>query len=55
MSEFALDTRARQILLAIIAEYVETAEPVGSRSVARRHMRGLSPATPGVAPWTPSR
>jgi heat-inducible transcriptional repressor len=45
MSDRALETRARQVLLAIIAEYVETAEPVGSRSVARRHMRGLSPAT----------
>ena len=45
MTEPALDTRARQVLLAIIAEYVETTEPVGSRSVARRHMRGLSPAT----------
>ena len=33
------------MLLAVIAEYVETAEPVGSRSVARRHIRGLSPAT----------
>jgi heat-inducible transcriptional repressor len=29
----------------VIAEYVESAEPVGSRSIARRHMRGLSPAT----------
>jgi heat-inducible transcriptional repressor len=45
VSDISLDTRARQVLLAIIAEYVETAEPVGSRSVARRHMRGLSPAT----------
>ena len=31
--------------MAIIAEYVQTAEPVGSRSIARRHIRGLSPAT----------
>ena len=31
--------------MAVIAEYVRTAEPVGSRAVARRHMRGLSPAT----------
>jgi len=45
VSEPALDARGRQILLAIIAEYVETAQPVGSRSIARRHMRGLSPAT----------
>lgn len=40
-----LDERRRQVLLAVIAEYVENAEPVGSRSVSRRHMRGLSPAT----------
>jgi heat-inducible transcriptional repressor len=40
-----LDQRSRQVLLSIIAEYVETGEPVGSRAVARRHIRGLSPAT----------
>lgn len=40
-----LDERRRQVLLAVIAEYVENAEPVGSRSISRRHMRGLSPAT----------
>ena len=45
MSEPALDPRLRQVLLAVIAEYVETAQPVGSRSVARRHVRGLSPAS----------
>ena len=43
--DFHLDDRHRQVLLAVIAEYVESAEPVGSRSVARHHMRGLSPAT----------
>src|ERR1700674_4717645 len=45
MSDQALDQRLRQVLLAVIAEYVESAQPVGSRSVARRHLRGLSPAT----------
>jgi heat-inducible transcriptional repressor len=45
VSDPGLDTRARQILLAIIAEYVDTAQPVGSRAVARRHVRGLSAAT----------
>src|SRR5215468_1086670 len=40
-----LDQRSRQVLLSIIAEYVETGEPVGSRAIARRHIRGLSPAT----------
>jgi heat-inducible transcriptional repressor len=45
MSTPSLDQRNRQVLLAVIAEYVETGEPVGSRAVARRHIRGLSPAT----------
>jgi heat-inducible transcriptional repressor len=45
MSERDLDRRSRDVLMAIIAEYVQTAEPVGSRSIARRHLRGLSPAT----------
>jgi heat-inducible transcriptional repressor len=45
MASPTLDQRLRQVLLAVIAEYVETAQPVGSRSVARRHVRGLSPAT----------
>jgi heat-inducible transcriptional repressor len=45
MSAPVLDQRLRQVLLAVIAEYVETAQPVGSRSVSRRHVRGLSPAT----------
>lgn len=40
-----LDQRLRQVLMAIIAEYVETAQPVGSRSISRRHIPGLSPAT----------
>lgn len=45
MTTAAFDQRNRQVLLAVIAEYVETGEPVGSRAVARRHIRGLSPAT----------
>ena len=45
MTTPSLDQRSRQVLLAVIAEYVETGEPVGSRAVARRHIRGLSPAT----------
>ena len=45
IGESHLDERRRQVLLAVIAEYVESAEPVGSRSIARHHMRGLSPAT----------
>ena len=45
MAPPVLDQRLRQVLLAVIAEYVETAQPVGSRSVSRRRVRGLSPAT----------
>lgn len=41
----ALDERQRQVLTTVILEYLETAEPVGSRAVARRHGLGLSPAT----------
>jgi heat-inducible transcriptional repressor len=40
-----MDTRARDVLLALIREYVHTAEPVGSRALARRHFPHLSPAT----------
>jgi heat-inducible transcriptional repressor len=40
-----LDKRSREVLVAVIAEYVRTAEPVGSRAIARRHMRELSAAT----------
>jgi heat-inducible transcriptional repressor len=40
-----LSQRSRQILEAIIDDYIRTAEPVGSRSVTRRHGLSLSPAT----------
>jgi len=40
-----LTPRNRRILEAIVEDYIETAEPVGSRSVTRRHQLGLSPAT----------
>jgi heat-inducible transcriptional repressor len=45
MVSAALDQRSREVLVAVIAEYVQSAEPVGSRAIARRHIRGLSPAT----------
>lgn len=41
----ALDERRRHVLRAVIEEYIEIAEPVGSRSVARHSGFGLSPAT----------
>ena len=40
-----LSERQLQILQAIITDYVETAEPVGSRSIAKKYDLGVSPAT----------
>ena len=40
-----LNDRKRKILQIIIEDYIETAEPVGSRTIARKHNSGLSPAT----------
>jgi heat-inducible transcriptional repressor len=40
-----LTDREEHILEAVIRTYVETAEPAGSRTVARRHGLGVSPAT----------
>lgn len=41
----ALNEREERILEAVIRTYVETAEPAGSRTVAKRHGLGISPAT----------
>ncbi len=40
-----MDARHRDVLIALIREYIDTAEPVGSRVLARRHFPALSPAT----------
>jgi heat-inducible transcriptional repressor len=40
-----MDARHREVLIAIIREYVDTAEPVGSRVLSKRHFPRLSPAT----------
>ena len=40
-----LGERARQVLQAVIFEYIVTAEPVGSRQLAKKYALGLSPAT----------
>jgi heat-inducible transcriptional repressor len=37
--------RDRKILQAIIMDYIQTAEPVGSRTVSKKYKMGLSPAT----------
>jgi heat-inducible transcriptional repressor len=40
-----LSDRERRVLEAVIQSYVETAEPAGSRNIARRFGIGVSPAT----------
>lgn len=40
-----LDERKQQVLMAIIQDYISTAEPVGSRTIARKYKLGVSPAT----------
>ncbi|MEG6585812.1 heat-inducible transcriptional repressor HrcA [Dendrosporobacter sp. 1207_IL3150] len=40
-----LDDRKKKILQAIINDYVSTAEPIGSRTIARKYDLGISPAT----------
>jgi len=40
-----LDERKQKILLAIIHDYIATAEPVGSRTISRKYELGVSPAT----------
>ena len=37
--------RGLQVLRAIVEDYVETNEPVGSRSIVERHAFGVSAAT----------
>ncbi len=45
MTEQPLSEREHEVLEAVIRTYVETAEPAGSRMVARRFGLGISPAT----------
>lgn len=40
-----LTERSKKILEAIIEDYIVTAEPIGSRTITRRHVLSLSPAT----------
>ena len=40
-----LNERKKRILQIIIEDYISTAEPVGSRTIARKYDLGLSPAT----------
>jgi heat-inducible transcriptional repressor len=41
----SLDDRKLDVLRAIVEDYVETQEPVGSKSLVERHHLGVSPAT----------
>jgi heat-inducible transcriptional repressor len=45
MGEQPLTEREERVLEAVIRTYVETAEPAGSRTVARKHGLGVSAAT----------
>lgn len=40
-----MDERKNRVLQAIVDDYVNTAEPVGSRTIARKYRLGVSPAT----------
>ena len=40
-----MDARHREVLIAVIREYVDSAEPVGSRVLTKRYFPSLSPAT----------
>ncbi|MEJ5301539.1 MAG: heat-inducible transcriptional repressor HrcA [Thermodesulforhabdaceae bacterium] len=43
MSE--LSSRDREVLKAVVVDYIHTGEPVGSRTVSRKYMKHLGPAT----------
>ncbi len=40
-----MDERKKQILHALIRDYVDVGEPVGSRTIAKKYGLGVSPAT----------
>ena len=42
-----LSERQRYLLRAVVQEYVQTAQPVGSQSIAKNYGMGFSPATIG--------
>jgi len=45
MTQAILTDRQREVLKAVIEDYVSTAEPVGSRAISRKYISSLSPAT----------
>lgn len=40
-----LNERKRKVLWAVVQDYADTAEPVGSRTIARKYNLGVSSAT----------
>ncbi|OPX90517.1 heat-inducible transcriptional repressor HrcA [Pelotomaculum sp. PtaB.Bin117] len=40
-----MEDRKQKVLLAIVHDYIATAEPVGSRTIAKKYKLGVSPAT----------
>jgi heat-inducible transcriptional repressor len=40
-----MDVRHRDVLVAVIREYIDSAEPIGSRALSKRQFPTLSPAT----------
>ncbi len=40
-----LDERTQNILIAVVRNFIQTADPVGSRTISKRYDFGLSPAT----------
>lgn len=40
-----MDDRKQKVLMAIVHDYIATAEPVGSRTIAKKFKLGVSPAT----------
>jgi len=44
-AEIELDERKQRVLRAIVDDYIQSAEPIGSRTLARKYDLGVSPAT----------
>ena len=40
-----MDDRKQKVLMAIVQDFIATAEPVGSRTIAKKYKLGVSPAT----------
>ena len=45
MNDGRLNDRKLDVLRAIVQDYVQTREPVGSKALVERHNLGVSPAT----------